>query len=297
MALPSKKTPSDFPFKHSGSANEFGASKGGDYAAVQADYDARAIYNQDQINEVLDGLNGDQSIIGKKDFEENVDFNSTTVFKNDASFIDNAIFSGVTDFYNVNRFRGLTQFIGTIPVCDAAPTAADQLTRKDYVDDNFVDKSTNQTIGGEKTFSEIAEFEEAIVNGNLNTYDEVFLYGNAPTNSNHATPKSYVDDAILGGVNEKTISSTLLLTDAGDFLKCTNGTAITFTVPPNSSVAFPIGTKIEIMQYGLGAVNFAFGVGVTIKSFDGNLEIAGENAVATLKKIDTDIWVLFGSIA
>lgn len=36
-----------------------------------------------------------------------------------------------------------------------------------------------------------------------------------------------------------------------------NAAAQTITVPPNSSVAFPIGTQIDLAQLGAGKVTFA----------------------------------------
>ena len=68
---------------------------------------------------------------------------------------------------------------------------------------------------------------------------------------------------------------TLALTDANDMVICTAATAVTLTVPPNSSVAFTIGTEIILTQYGAGVVTIAEGAGVTINSLDGNLEMAG----------------------
>jgi len=56
MSLPTKKTPNDFPFKHSGQADAFGDSKGGNVAVIQSDFDNRAIFNQDQINAIITAL-------------------------------------------------------------------------------------------------------------------------------------------------------------------------------------------------------------------------------------------------
>ena len=39
-----------------------------------------------------------------------------------------------------------------LPLCSAVPNALNQLVNKSYVDDNFVDKTTGQNIGGNKTF-------------------------------------------------------------------------------------------------------------------------------------------------
>ena len=47
----------------------------------------------------------------------------------------------------------------------------------------------------------------------------------------------------IRGINAQSGSYTLALTDAGKFVPITNGSANTLTVPPNSSVAFPINTS------------------------------------------------------
>lgn len=50
---------------------------------------------------------------------------------------------------------------------------------------------------------------------------------------------------------------TLALSDASTAVEFTNSSAVTVTVPPNSSVAFPTGTVIELFQYGTGALTVA----------------------------------------
>ena len=92
-------------------------------------------------------------------------------------------------------------------------------------------------------------------------------------------------------------SITLALTDAGDFVRLTSGSAVTVTVPPNSSVAFPIGTEIDFFGEGAGTVTFAAGSGVTINSVDSALAIDGQFGGATLKKLATDSWALVGRLA
>ena len=97
-------------------------------------------------------------------------------------------------------------------------------------------------------------------------------------------------------INTVTTSSTLALTDAGDFLKCTNETAITITIPTNTAVAFTVGTEIIITQYGAGTVTIAHDTGVNMNSLDSNDQIAGQYGSATLKKIGTDEWILVGAL-
>lgn len=91
-------------------------------------------------------------------------------------------------------------------------------------------------------------------------------------------------------------SYTLVLTDAGKMVTCSNASAITLTVPPNSSVAFPTNTRIDLLQYGAGQVTIAAGAGVTIYSKGSALKMSAQYAGATLWKKATDTWVLIGDL-
>src|ERR1051325_210965 len=61
-------------------------------------------------------------------------------------------------------------------------------------------------------------------------------------------------------------SYTLALADAGTVIESTSGSPATFAVPPNSLVAFPVGTVVEVVQYGTGQVTIAAGAGVTLRT-------------------------------
>lgn len=89
---------------------------------------------------------------------------------------------------------------------------------------------------------------------------------------------------------------TLLLTDDGKFVTMNNASASTLTVPPNSSVAFPIGAKIEGAQLGAGQVTLTQGAGVTINAVPG-LKLAAQYSVFGLKKIATDTWLAYGRLS
>lgn len=103
--------------------------------------------------------------------------------------------------------------------------------------------------------------------------------------------------AITRSINDQTGTSyTFVLTDAGKYCRFTNSSAITVTVPPNSSVAFDIGAQIDLTQGGTGKTTFAQGSGVTINSYLGNKALAGRYAGATLVKVATNTWDLVGSL-
>jgi hypothetical protein len=90
-------------------------------------------------------------------------------------------------------------------------------------------------------------------------------------------------------------SYTLVLADAGKLVTLSNAAAITLTIPTNASVAFPVDTRIDLLQYGAGQVTVG-GAGVTIRSSGSKLKLTGRYSGATLWKKDTDEWVLIGDI-
>lgn len=99
-------------------------------------------------------------------------------------------------------------------------------------------------------------------------------------------------------INAQTGTSyTTVLADDGKLITCDNGSAITLTIPPNSSVSYGIGTQINIMQLGSGQVTITAGAGVTLRSAGTRLKTNGQYAVATCCKIATDTWVVIGNLA
>ena len=96
--------------------------------------------------------------------------------------------------------------------------------------------------------------------------------------------------------NRQTASYTLALTDADKLVEMNVATANNLTVPLNSSVAFAIGTKIDLAQYGAGQTTVVATGGVTLRSAGGALKLALQYSGASLVKIATNEWYLFGDI-
>ena len=115
------------------------------------------------------------------------------------------------------------------------------------------------------------------------------------------TTQQVTPDQIAGlpvrALNAQTGTSyTLVLADASKFVTMTNAAASTLTVPPNSAVAFPIGTVIEGSQMGAGQVTLTEGSGVTILAAPGK-KIAAQYGVFALKKTGTDTWLAYGRLS
>ena len=89
---------------------------------------------------------------------------------------------------------------------------------------------------------------------------------------------------------------TTVLTDGGKLVTLSNASAITLTIPPNSMVAYPVGTKLDFIQIGAGQVTVAGGTGVTVNSTP-TLKLRAQHSGASCVKIATDTWQLVGDLA
>lgn len=94
----------------------------------------------------------------------------------------------------------------------------------------------------------------------------------------------------------KTSNYTLALDDKDALIEMNLATANTLTVPPNSSVAFPIGTEVLVTQYGVGVTTITAGAGVTINYSALSLSLANQFSFVSLLKIGTNEWYALGDL-
>jgi hypothetical protein len=111
------------------------------------------------------------------------------------------------------------------------------------------------------------------------------------------TNKTLTSPIITEAENAQTGTTyTLVLADQSKMVTLTNAAAITVTVPTNAAVAYPVGTCIDIAQYGAGQVTVAAAGGVTVNGTPG-LKLRAQYSGATLWKRATDVWLLMGDLA
>ena len=95
---------------------------------------------------------------------------------------------------------------------------------------------------------------------------------------------------------------TFVLADNGKLVTASNASAQTYSIPTNASVAYPIGTQINIIQIGAGQVTInAVTSGTTTVSSTGATATApklrAQFSSATCIKASTDLWYVVGDIA
>jgi len=103
----------------------------------------------------------------------------------------------------------------------------------------------------------------------------------------------------ISGVNFQTGTAyTLISTDAGGEVRQSNASANTITVPPNASVAYPVGTGIILRQGGVGTTTVVAGGGVTLNvPSNMSLVLPGQEAEILIRKTATDTWDVSGGLA
>jgi len=75
-----------------------------------------------------------------------------------------------------------------------------------------------------------------------------------------------------------------------------SASANNLTVPLNATVAFPVGTQINVLQVGAGQTTIVATGGVTINATPG-LKLRAQWSSATLIKRATDTWVAVGDLS
>lgn len=127
---------------------------------------------------------------------------------------------------------------------------------------------------------------------------EAYVDGDVLSAADYNATNEGVNDLAIATFNAQTGTTyTLALTDGAKLVTLTNAAAITLTVPPNSSVAFPVGSQVLLYQGGAGQVTITAGAGVTIRSEGSKLKISGQYGVAGIVKVATDEWAAFGNLS
>jgi len=122
------------------------------------------------------------------------------------------------------------------------------------------------------------------------------LIGSATDNNTGAKLQVTGNISYQNSLTRKTSSYTLVLTDQNKIVEMNVASSNNLTIPPNSSVAFPTGTEIAVVQYGAGQTTIVAGSGVTVRAASGNLKLSAQYAWCSLVKIGTNEWYVTGSL-
>lgn len=139
--------------------------------------------------------------------------------------------------------------------------------------------------------------DENYLNSTASAIGERLTIANASATYLSVTDASTIYAPLTISTNAQTGTSyTLALSDAGKIVEMNNAAANLVVIPLNSTVAFPVGTKIDIIQTGAGATSASIVSGVTLNSESGKRTINAQWQSASLIKRGTDSWMMIGAI-
>ena len=221
-----------------------------------------------------------------------------------------------TAMFTVDSVNGSSLVDGTVSLVKIASSTPGNII---VFDASGVPTSVSET--GDVTINSsgvTAISRGVIVNADINAsaaIDKTKISGTAVTlaDSGTITSSMIADSTIVDGdisataniaqgkiadilTNPQTASYTLVLADKNKIVEMNVATANDLTVPPNSSVAFPVGTQIQVLQTGAGKTRILAGAGVTVNGTPGIYMRAQWSGVTLLKRAQ-DTWVVMGDLS
>lgn len=221
----------------------------------------------------------------------------------DTDLIEIAEKVGISSFYTSKKITGanLMAAIDLQKVTDNGNTTTNDIIVTDGIGlsaiiNNSEIKSENSTADSYSSIDnsgvltlQANTYPSQLKNTNVANTGVILEFPNKPTGS-------YTIATQEVQFNTQTVAYTLALTDNSKLVEINNAGAVNLTIPPNSSVAFPIGTQILIAQYGAGQITVVPDTGVTLRSSGGKTKTSAQYSMATLIKRGTNEWYLAGDI-
>lgn len=92
-------------------------------------------------------------------------------------------------------------------------------------------------------------------------------------------------------------SGTLVPSDAGNIVLCTNAGAVSLSIQLEASGAWPAAAAVTVIQQGAGTVTISDGSGITVNVFSGlTKSLRGQYAPASLLRTAADTFTLAGTL-
>jgi hypothetical protein len=177
------------------------------------------------------------------------------------------------------------------------------------VNDNtgWVQVETVGTVGSDPiTFTQFSGAGSITAGTNISVSGTQVSTVNAPTFSGLVTASSGVafSDGTQTKVGVPSISSFIsktssytldALTLRDNIIEMDSTSATTVTIPADSTLSYPVGSSIDVIQINTGEVTIAGAVGVTVNSTPG-LKLRTRWSSCTLLKRSSNTWLVYGDL-
>ena len=166
------------------------------------------------------------------------------------------------------------------------------------VDTNFDSVFSANDIAGLPILE--AYSDGSVVMGDYNSGDFVLTGNKLGVGTKTPASRLHVDGSVTSVTDLTTTTSssyTFVSTDQSNMVSFNSANPITGLIPPNSSVAFPIGTEISVFQLGAGQLHITTGSNaVSLNAADDQTKTRVQFSSAVCYKTGTDGWLLVGDL-
>ena len=286
-------------------ANNAVSSHSSDTTSIHGIADTSLLATLEYVDDAVSDASVDQSTLAGVGLDWNgttsqFDIDSTVATK---TYADGAVSTHQSDTTNVHGIADTSLLATTADVAAVTKTSLG-LGNVDNTADASKPVSTAQSTAiataKAEAIADATSQVNALLSGApaaLNTLDELAAaLGDDANFAASVTTSLGLKVDSLTPIVQKTDSYTLSsLTERDDLIEMGKATAQTLTIPLNATVAFPVGTSIDILQTGAGQVTIAGAVGVTVNATPG-LKLRTQWSSATLFKRAENTWVVYGDL-
>jgi len=239
--------------------------------------------NSNTINQIMYNVNTIKDLAANS-----AGFVANTVFQSALANTNSYIATKVSTSTFNSALANTNSYIATVSATERAALA----NTNSYIATKVNTSTFNSALANTNTY-----IEGVIANTVSKTSASEQTIQSSVVIANTFVAEKGVPVRITGGNNV-----TLALTDNGKLIRCVNSTsAMNIHIPTNATVAFPLGAEIafvnELTSATANTLGFSKAAGVTLYSKANANTIADRYTAASLKKLDTNIWLLIGNIS